>query len=173
MVVIHDMRGFIRFVCALFVLIGLQSAWAAEAGGAKEQAERQQTQPLNNAPVYSDVRRGENPYQTTQVRGIESNILVQSGGEVWRQIRNGPITVYGGWVLVIVPLLILGFYLWRGPLKVHGRLTGRKIQRLSSWDRTIHWTVAISWVILAISGVLLLFGKIGRASCRERVLYRV
>ena len=159
MVGIRDMRGLIRFACALLVLFGLQSAWAADSGGAKEQAQRQQDQPLNNAPVWRDVRGGENPYQTTQVRGIETNVLVQSEGETWRQIRNGPITVYGGWLLILAVLAILAFYLWKGPIKVHGQLTGRKIRRFSQWDRTIHWTVAISWVILAISGLVLLFGK--------------
>jgi formate dehydrogenase subunit gamma len=154
----RDMRALIRLLIVVSIALLAPASWAAQ-GGAKEQAERQQTQPLNNAPVFSDVRRGENPNQTTQVRGIETNVLVQSQGEVWRQIRNGPITVYGGWLLVAVLLAILAFYLWKGPIKVHGQLTGRKILRFTTWDRTIHWTVAISFVILAISGLVLLFGK--------------
>jgi formate dehydrogenase subunit gamma len=154
----RDMRVLIRLWAVLCLALFAPALWAAQ-GGAKEQAERQQTQPLNNAPVYTDVRRGENAYQTTQARGVETNILVQTKGEIWRQIRNGPITVYGGWLLVLVLLAILAFYLWKGPIKVHGQPTGRKILRFTTWDRTIHWTVAISWVILAISGIVLLFGK--------------
>ena len=68
----------------------------------KEQAQRQLTQPGNNAPVWREVRKGENPYQTTQVRGVETNILVQPAGETWRQVRNGPMTLYGGILLIAV-----------------------------------------------------------------------
>src|SRR5688500_1109466 len=94
-----DMRGVARLVAVLLALVVSLPAFAAD-GAAKEQAERQATQPLNNAPVWRDVRGGENPNQTTQVRGVETSVLVQSQGEIWRQIRNGPITVYGGWLLV-------------------------------------------------------------------------
>jgi formate dehydrogenase subunit gamma len=153
-----DMRGVLRLLAVFLALFLALPAFAAD-GAAKEQAERQTTQPLNNAPVWRDVRGGENPNQTTQVRGIETNVLVQSQGEIWRQIRNGPITVYGGWLLIAILLAILAFFLWKGPIKVHGQLTGRKILRFTTWDRTIHWTVAISWVILAVSGIVLLFGK--------------
>ena len=157
----RDMRVLARvlFLCgALFSLPAWAQAPAQEH--AKEQVQRQQTQPLNNAPVWRDVRSSETPgYQTTQVRGIETNVLVQTQGEIWRQIRNGPITVYGGWLIIAVLAAILAFYLWKGPIKVHGQLTGRKIRRFSAWDRTMHWTVAISWAILAISGLVLLFGK--------------
>ena len=161
MIVIRDMRTVLSFVCALFLAAALQPAWAAQADKAdnQEQVQRQQEQPLNNAPVWRDVRSGDNPYQTTQVRGIETNILVQTQGEIWRQIRNGPITVYGGWLIIAALIAILAFYLWKGPIKVHGQPTGRKILRFTVWDRTIHWTVAISWVILAVSGLVLLFGK--------------
>jgi formate dehydrogenase subunit gamma len=156
----RDMRVLARLLILSCLTLFAPATLAAEGPSpAQEQAQRQQDQPLNNAPVWRDVRGGENPYQTTQVRGIETNVLIQSEGEIWRQIRNGPITVYGGWLLVLILLAILAFYLWKGPIKVHGQLTGRKIQRFSAWDRTIHWTVAISWVILAISGLLLLFGK--------------
>jgi len=149
----------VRLLFLLSVTLFAQPSWAADTTGAQQQAQRQQEQPLNNAPFWGEVRKGENPYQTTQVRGIETNVLVQSEGEIWRQIRNGPITVYGGWLLVAILAAIAAFYFWKGPIKVHGRLTGRKIQRFTPWDRTIHWTVAISWVILAISGLILLFGK--------------
>jgi formate dehydrogenase subunit gamma len=154
------MRAVVRLLILSCVMLITPAAFAAEgASGAQEQAQRQQDQPLNNAPVWRDVRGGENPFQTTQVRGIETNVLVQTEGEIWRQIRNGPITIYGGWLLIAILLAILAFYLWKGPISLHGQPTGRKIQRLSPWDRTIHWTVAITWVILAVSGLILLFGK--------------
>lgn len=126
---------------------------------AKQQAERQITQPLNNAPLWREVRKGENPYQTTQVRGIETNVLVQTEGQIWREIRNGLVTIYGGWLLVVVVLLI-GLYYWRkGPLMLHEKPTGRMVERFSAWERTVHWTTAISFLILAVTGTIILFGK--------------
>lgn len=133
--------------------------FAHAADDAKEQAQRQGTQPGNNAPVWREVRKGENPYQTTQVRGIETNILVQPAGETWRQIRNGPITLYGGLLLIAVPLLIFGYYRWKGPLKLHDKPISRFIERFSDWERIVHWSTAISFVILAVSGIVILFGK--------------
>jgi len=141
------------------VMLFTPLAWSAESGGAKEQAQRQQDQPLNNAPVWGDVRRGDNQYQTTQVRGIETSVLVQSQGETWRQIRNGPITIYGGWLLVLVLIALGAFYWWRGKIMLSHPRTGRVIERFSAWDRLVHWTTAISFVILAVSGLVMLFGK--------------
>lgn len=158
----HDNRG-MRWLMRLVVLMGLvllpQFAIAADTDSAKEQAQRQTTQPGNNAPVWRDVRGGENPYQTTQVRGVETNVLVQSGGETWRQIRNGPVTVYGGWLLVVITLLIGAYYGWKGQIKLQEKPTGRLIQRFSPWDRVVHWSTAISFIILALTGMVTLFGK--------------
>ena len=126
----------------------------------KEQAQRQAVQPLNNAPVWRDVRSGEiNPYQTTQVRGTETNVLIQSEGEVWRQIRNGPITIYGGWLVVAFLAALAAFYAVKGQIKLHEKPSGRLIERFNAWERIVHWTTAISFIILAISGIVMLFGK--------------
>jgi formate dehydrogenase subunit gamma len=121
-------------------------------------AQRQQAQPLNNAPVWREVRSG--APQTTTVTGRETNVLIQSNGETWRALRV-PIVFFGG---VIVALAILGlavFYLWRGPLDLpaeekHG---GRLIERFSPMDRYAHWLLAIVWVTLAITGLILSLGK--------------
>jgi formate dehydrogenase subunit gamma len=131
-----------------------------EQEGQQAQARREVAQPGNNAPFWRDVREGErNPYQTTQVRGVETHILVQTEGEIWRQIRNGPIVVYGGWMMVAVFLAILLFYAWRGKMKLHEPRTGRLILRFTPWERVVHWTTAIAFVILAVSGIFMLFGR--------------
>ena len=155
----YDMRVLVRLLIVSCVMLFTPLAWSAEGGSAKEQAQRQQDQPLNNAPVWRDVRGGENPYQTTQVRGVETNILIQAEGQIWREIRNGPVTIFGGWLIIVVTALIAFYYYSKGALKLHGKPTGRKIDRFTTWDRILHWTIAISFVILAVSGVIMLFGR--------------
>jgi formate dehydrogenase subunit gamma len=153
------MRALARYLVLACAVSLAPLAWPADTGSAREQAERQQTQPLNNAPVWRDVRAGENPYQTTQVRGIETHILVQTEGEIWRQIRNGPVTVYGGWLLLVVCAIIAAIYFAKGPIRLHGRPTGRVIERFNSLERITHWTVAISFCLLAVTGLIILFGR--------------
>jgi len=134
--------------------------WSADSSAAREQAQRQSVQPLNNAPVWRDVRGGEvNPYQTTQVRGVETNVLIQTEGEIWRQIRNGPVTVYGGWLIVAFLAGIAVFYAVRGPIKLHEKPTGRTVERFNAWERIVHWSTAISFVLLGVTGIVMLFGK--------------
>jgi len=112
---------------------------------AQSSLQRQQTQPLNNAPMWRDVRGGDNnPYQTTQVREVETEILIQNEGEMWRRIRNGPVTVYGGWLLAFAFLAIGVFYWWRGKIMLHEPRTGREIPRFTPWERIVHWTTALA-----------------------------
>jgi formate dehydrogenase subunit gamma len=137
-----------------------QEAAKQQQRGQPAEAARQSSQPLNNAPMWRDVRSGDvNPYQTTQVRGPETNVLVQTEGEIWRRIRNGPVTVYGGWLIVFAFLVIGLFYRWRGEIMLHEPKTGREIVRFTAWERIVHWAAAITFVILAVSGIVMLFGK--------------
>lgn len=153
--------GIRQWLCAglAALALGLSAPVAAADPSAQEQAARQQSQPGNNAPVWRDVRGGDNANQTTQVRGVESAVLVQTGGETWRQIRNGLVTVYGGWLLVVMMAIIGGFYAWKGPLKLHEKPTGRRMLRFGAWDRMVHWGAAISFILLATTGSIILFGK--------------
>jgi formate dehydrogenase subunit gamma len=166
-------RCIVRYAMALLIALLLphvssaqqqaptqEEAAKQQQEGQPAQASREITQPGNNAPFWRDVREGErNAYQTTQVRGIETNILIQNEGEMWRRIRNGPITVYGGWLIVIAFLAIGLFYWWRGEIRLHEPRTGREILRFTSWERILHWTTAIAFVTLAISGIFMLFGR--------------
>ena len=136
---------------------GQKDAAAVAAENKETQAQRQQDQPYNNAPTWRAVRSGQENHTT--VKGVETGVLVQSGGETWRELRNGPVTFYGGIFLIAVPVLIFLYFHMYGALKLHDKPTGRMIQRFSDWERVVHWSTAISFVVLAITGVIILFGK--------------
>jgi formate dehydrogenase subunit gamma len=121
------------------------------------EAQRQGVQPFNNAPVWRTVRS--NAPQTTTVVGRETNVLIQAQGQTWRTLRNSDISVFGGWALVVLFLAIATFYWVKGTLALHDPPTGRVIERFTWLDRMIHWSTAIAFSILAISGLIMLFGK--------------
>lgn len=120
-----------------------QPAQPPAADPIKEQQQRAVSQPGNNAPVWREVRSGDPKNSYTSIPGREVGVLVQpqarfpgqdvmtTAGEAWRSFRNGPITFYGGWLLVLVTLAIAAFYFTRGPLKLHDKPTGRMIERFS------------------------------------------
>ncbi len=110
----------------------------------------------NNPPSWGDVS-GKGQYAS--VPGRETNVLIQGAGHEWRKLRNGPVTFYGGIILLIPFAILVLFYLVKGPIKVHDKLTGRQIERFTSVERVAHWTMALSFVVLGLTGIVILFGK--------------
>ena len=129
---------------------------ATEAGDAKAQQQQQIAQPLNNRPVWSEIRSG--APQVTTVRGRETNVLIQPEGQTWRALRV-PILFWGGILFALAVLGLAVFYLVRGQMGAAGDAGERKIERFSPMDRYAHWFVAIIWVALAITGLILSLGK--------------
>ena len=122
-----------------------------------DQAQRQKSQPGNNAPVWREVRSEKEHYTTD--RGREAGVLVQAGGETWRRLRNSQVIPISGWIFSGVFALIAAFYFFKGTIKLHSAPTGRTVPRFSGFERMTHWTVAGSFVLLAVSGLVMAFGK--------------
>lgn len=95
----------------------------------------------------------------TSVSGQETNVLIQNGGQNWRAVRNGPVQKYTKWVLPIVLGIIALFFLLKGKIKIEGGRSGVKVPRWNVFERFMHWFTAILFVILAITGLSLMFGK--------------
>ncbi len=129
---------------------------AREADAAARQAQQQSAQPLNNQPVWSEIRSGTPQY--TSLPGRETNVLIQPQGQTWRAIRT-PILGVGGWLIVLAVAGLAVFYLVRGRLDYERKPNDRVIRRFSPLDRYAHWLLAISWVLLAITGLILSLGK--------------
>lgn len=127
------------------------------AAEAQSQQLRTREQPGNNAPVWREVNSDQRHYSSLPDK--EAGVLIQRTGQSWRLFRNGVITVWGGWLLVLVPAAILAFFVWRGTIPLKSQPTGRLIERFTPLERIVHWTMAIAFVTLAVSGIVMLFGK--------------
>ncbi|MFN4005533.1 MAG: formate dehydrogenase subunit gamma [Hylemonella sp.] len=134
-------------------------------------AERAKVQPGNNAPMWRAVGSGVTGYSSLpRSQAPEAGNLIQpfvqypgsaltTAGEAWRQVRNHWILPYGGALLLIVLGAVALFYWRKGTLQLHGAETGRKIERFTAFERSAHWANAIAFSILAISGIVMAFGK--------------
>lgn len=135
----------------------------------QNQAERTRDQPGNLAPTYRIVKEGRENYSSLPAR--EAGVLIQpkarfpgqaratTAGEAWRNYRNGPLSQIGGWLLGAALLAIVIVYLVFGTRKLKGEKTGRLIERFTPVERIAHWTTAISFVLLALTGLTMLFGR--------------
>jgi len=134
-------------------------------------AQRAQVQPGNNAPFWRDVGKGVEGYNSLpKSQAPEAGVLIQpfvqypgssltNAGEAWRQVRNNWIIPYGGSLLLIVAGAIAIFFKRVGTIRMHGRPSGKEIERFTPFERSAHWANAIAFVILAVSGLVMAFGK--------------
>jgi formate dehydrogenase subunit gamma len=135
-------------------------------------AQRNRVQPGNNSPMWRGVMGGVEGYSSLpKSQDPEAGVLIQgpvqypgsrmtSAGQAWREVRNGWILPYGGSLLLIIAVALGIFYFAKGPMgHADGRGGGRRIERFTPFERAAHWTNAVAFVILAISGIIMAFGK--------------
>ncbi len=145
---------------------------SAEPGyGAQTNAERAKVQPGNNAPMWRSVGSGVNGFSSLPAsEAPEAGNLIQgfvqypgsnltNAGEAWRQVRNNWIIPYGGSLLLIALGAVALMYFGKGTMQLHGQETGKKIERFTALERSAHWTNAIAFCVLGISGIVMAFGK--------------
>ncbi len=85
-------------------------------------------------------------------------VMINSSGQDWREFHNGPVTIYGGGLILLSLFSLIAFGFYYGRFKLSGR-SGRVIPRFSQAERWVHWFVAALFIILGLTGVLILFAK--------------
>ncbi|WP_298232015.1 formate dehydrogenase subunit gamma [uncultured Azohydromonas sp.] len=141
----------------------------AEPRADETNAERARSQPGNNAPMWRGVRESGVVEGFTTLPGVEKGVLIQrftqypgstltNAGEAWRQVRNRWLIPYGGSLLLIVAVAIGLFYWKRGPMG-HDDHAPPTIERFTPLERATHWVNAGAFLLLAVSGIVMAFGK--------------
>jgi formate dehydrogenase subunit gamma len=85
--------------------------------------------------------------------------LIQPAGKQWRDFIRDTLPWIGGvFILGMLALLTL-FYLIRGRVPIEGGRSGETITRFNGLDRFAHWLTATSFIVLAITGLNIAFGR--------------
>ncbi|PLX38153.1 MAG: formate dehydrogenase subunit gamma [Hyphomicrobiales bacterium] len=113
----------------------------------------------NDSEFWRQIRKG-TPGRVS-IPDPHAAIMVRESGEQWRVIRSQWLPYYGAIPIVGMTLLILLFYVIRGRIRIEGGRSGRTVPRFQLWHRTMHWFVACLFILLGLSGLILLFGRVG------------
>lgn len=95
----------------------------------------------------------------SQIAGVESGTLINPYGETWRNFRMKQLIPYSGYLLAGMLLLLILFFLVRGKIRVKAGISNKKLFRYTLYERMIHWFIASVFLFLALTGLILLFGR--------------
>ena len=157
----------------LALVVGLAAgALGLPEGGAWAQTNDRSVEPhmptVGNVPGESQGNTSDSEIWRAVRGGIQGSVsipdkqagvLVQSEGDNWRAWRNGPITVAGIWIVAGMVGLLALFFAIRGRIRIEAGASGRTIERFNAVDRFAHWLTASCFIVLALTGLNMLYGK--------------
>ncbi len=107
-----------------------------------------------------DAIRGGNPNAIEALTGPRpEGAVFNTTGQQWRMLREGVIRKYLGWFPLVVIGLLAVFYLLRGPMRITGGRSGKTIHRFTLNARVAHWFMAGVFIILGLTGLMILLGR--------------
>jgi formate dehydrogenase subunit gamma len=125
----------------------------------------QQRQPLEVNPTAQSVKERELLKELNKIQGRSSlpdaktGILEQPAGRDWRQFHQVTLR----WVAAVAILgmfaVLILFYLIRGMVRIEQGRSGRTLVRFNAFERFVHWMTASCFIVLAISGLNITFGR--------------
>ena len=111
----------------------------------------------NDAEIWRAVRHG--LQGNVSIPDKSAGLMIQSEGEAWRSIRNGPITKFGSWLLLGMLGVAAVYFALRGRIPIAEGRSGVRIPRFTQTQRVVHWFTATLFVLLGLSGLIMLYGK--------------
>src|SRR5690348_12162915 len=131
--------GWSAFGLALFLMTAL--AVGAGIGGvlifdAPALAQRALDQPpdalgpSSKSDEWRQIRQG--VQGNVSIPNKQAGVLIQSEGENWRALRNGPLSTWGAWVLLGVIAVLALFFALRGRIKLESGWSGLVIERFNN-----------------------------------------
>jgi formate dehydrogenase subunit gamma len=150
-------KGFQAFAGALVLLCVLLLAVPASA---------QVRNPDGSVnPTASAVQESQLLQELQKVQGRVSipdkkeGVLIQPAGQSWRHFHEVTLRWIGGIAILGMLILLIAFYLIRGMVRLKSGRSGRTIVRFGAFERFVHWMTATCFIILAITGLNITFGR--------------
>jgi formate dehydrogenase subunit gamma len=85
--------------------------------------------------------------------------LEQPAGRDWRRFSQVTLPWIGGIAILGMLAVLVLFYLFRGMVRIEAGRSGRTVVRFNGFERFVHWMTAVCFIVLALSGLNITFGK--------------
>jgi formate dehydrogenase subunit gamma len=85
--------------------------------------------------------------------------IEQPAGRDWRHFHEVTLRWIGAISIIGMLVLLVVFYLTRGMMRIETGRSGRTLVRFTAFERLVHWMTATCFIILALSGLNITFGK--------------
>jgi formate dehydrogenase subunit gamma len=145
----------LRALCATIALLFAFAHPAAAQLSFKPTAEAVQEDKLLKALKEGDKITGRITIPDTM-----ASSLIQPAGRDWRDFQRSKLPIIGGVAILGMFLLLAIFLMVRGRIRVDHGFSGTRILRFASFERFTHWLTASCFIVLALSGLNISFGRV-------------
>jgi formate dehydrogenase subunit gamma len=90
---------------------------------------------------------------------VRSYNIVQPAGREWRRFHEITLHWVGAIAILGMLAVLVLFYLIRGMVRIASGRSGRTIVRFNMFERFVHWMTATCFIVLALTGLNITFGK--------------
>jgi formate dehydrogenase subunit gamma len=123
----------------------------------------QQVNPTDSAiqeeQLLQALQSGQSVTGRVTIPDARAGELIRPDNSSWAAQQTGWVTTLNVVLIVGMLALLVGFYLFRGRIRVPGGFSGRTIQRFNAVERFAHWLMAATFIVLALTGLNLLIGR--------------
>ncbi|MFH1345209.1 MAG: formate dehydrogenase subunit gamma [Pseudomonadota bacterium] len=145
----------LKVLCAALALLFVVAHPAAAQLSFNPTAQAVQEDKLLNA-----LKEGDKISGRVSIPDAMSASLIQPAGRDWRNFQRSTLPIIGGVAIIGMLAALLIFLMVRGKIRIHRGFSGTTILRFAAFERFIHWLTASCFIILALSGLNISFGRV-------------
>jgi len=150
----------VRFIIgAWVVLLALAIALPASAQRNPDGSVNPTASAVKEQQLLNALQPGGSISGRVSIPDQKSANLIHPAGRDWRQFHEVTLRWIGAIAVLGMLIILVAFYLVRGQVKLESGYSGRRVVRFNAFERFVHWMTASCFIILAISGLNITFGK--------------
>jgi formate dehydrogenase subunit gamma len=142
----------------ILLALGLVLAVTFTAPGAEAQVNPTQ-QSVNEDALFEALGTGDYVAGRATIPDPSAGYLIKPENKSWAALQGDTLHQLSIWSVIGMVVLLTLFYLIRGKIRIDSGMSGHKILRFNWIERFAHWTLASTFIILALTGLNIIIGK--------------
>jgi len=149
---------FSRLTVVFGLVLFLVLVVAAQAPQVQAQVNPTQ-QSVTEDALFKALGTGDTVSGRISIPDSNAGYLIKPENKSWAAMQSNTLHLVATIAVLGMLALLTVFYLVRGRIRVDSGLSGRTILRFNGVERFAHWTLASTFIVLALTGLNLIIGK--------------